>query len=322
MAFQFPTYGGYTGPYAGVQTGGGGGDAAAAAAGAFGMNPWALGIGAGTALLGAFGGSGAATKQKQILGYQRQIAEGQRNLFANAAPQYQAALERYANDIGLSNSLGLGGYSNQVGVSPHQAQRLGISPETTYQTGAGPTAENGYLMGPYDQQAYRLRSAAAEQALQHQMQNADQNLQFQLGRQGISTGTQAAALAREHQNALQNYADFRRQLAIQAGQQEQQNLQNFAALAGQGLGQGVPAESVLGQQAGVYGQQAQQGFGAAGSALNQLAQYATLQPYLQNAYAQGINPFYSQMGYGGYGMGVGQQTPMTLGTQGALGYGF
>ncbi len=305
MAFQFPSSGGFTGPYAGQAIdptgGGGGGGGFLSSIGLGGMNPISLGIGAIGGLAGLVSGSGAATKQKQILGYQRQIAEQQRNLMNYAVPQEKSALDQYASMIGMPGSQSLTGYGNASSIvgqgDTGYGHASGVAPggTATYQNQFTPGPQNGYLMGPYAQQAYRLRSAAAEQNLQHQTQNQDQNLEFQARQMGLSTGSTAAALAREHQQNLQQYGDFQRNLAINAGQQEQQNLQNYMAMLNPGMGMGGQAANIYGQQAATYGNQAQQGFGAAGQALGNMAQYYQMQPYLNQMAQAGMNPYASSL---------------------------
>src|SRR5437879_5893191 len=119
--------------------------------GSGGINPWSTGIQLGTGLLGLISGQGAAKKQSDILGYQRKMAREQFGAYNTALPQYQSALERYGQDIGLTPG-GPQGYGNSgqqyrggtigmhAGVAPGQT--------ATYTNQFTPGADNGYLMGP------------------------------------------------------------------------------------------------------------------------------------------------------------------------------
>src|SRR5438067_13784732 len=167
------------------------------------MDPYSTGLQAAGMVGGRISSQGAANKSKQLMGAQYNFARRQLGQYDALQPQYMKALETYGQNLGMVPG-GVQGYGNTA-VSPHNAARLGIDPNTTYQNHYTPSADKGYLMGPYDQQAYRLRRAQAEQDLQHQMQGADQNLLFEAQQRGLATGSTAAALAREHQGLLQGY---------------------------------------------------------------------------------------------------------------------
>lgn len=255
-----------------------------------------------------FTGQGAANKSKQLMGLQRGYARRQLGQYDLYQPQYNAAMERYGQDIGMVPG-GPQGYVNQTGVSPHQANRLGIDPNTQFQNPMAPGAENGYLLGPYAQQSYRLLRQGAEQQLQRGMQGADQNLMFQLGQQGIATGSQAAALGREHSDMLRGYSDYLRNLAINAGDKQQQQQQQYLGMLQGAMAPGAEGAGILGQQGGMYGQQAQNAFGAMGGIAQNYVQNQAMQNAMQQMYGGGG-------GQGGYGNGninpaiFGAQQPM------------
>jgi hypothetical protein len=262
---------------------------------------------------GIIGGSGAAAKQKQLAGLQYNYGRRQLQAYDQYRPEYDQAMQHYANLIGASNSEGLGGYVPQVGVSPHQAQRLGIDPNTQFQNPNMGT-QNGYNLGVFGNQRYNLLRQGAEQQLQRGMQGADQNLLFQLGQQGIATGSQAAALAREHQGMLTDYAQYLRNLAIGAGGQEEANQRQYLAMLQGAMAPGAEGAGILGQQANMYGNQAAQGFGQAGQIAQNYIQNQAMQNALQAMYggggavgtAPGETPVGAGYNYGGtqpYGAG-------------------
>jgi hypothetical protein len=278
--------------------------------GAFGsgINPIQLGMGALGAVGGLYQGITQGGVQKKMMDEQLRMSRLQRNEFQQNLPLYNQALQQYGQNLGLvpGGPGGTGGNtSTEVGVGGGSyGHASGVAPggTATYQNQYAPNSSNGFLMGPYAQQAYRLRSAANEQNLGTQTQNQDQNLLYQSKMQGLASGSAEAGIARSHEQALQDYANSQRQLAINAGPQEQAGLQSFLGMLSPGLNMAGPASATLGQQAGVYGQQAQAGYGALGSSLSNLAQSSQMSQYMQQM-AQ--NPSLSMMGgYGGLGMGA------------------
>lgn len=278
------------------------------------IDPVTAGLQAGGALANYFTGQGAANKSKQLMGLQRGYARRQLNQYDQYQPQYNAALQQYGQSIGMVPG-GPQGYVNQTGVSPHQAQRLGIDPNTQYQNPLAPNQENGFLLGPYAQQSYRLLRQGAEQQLQRGMQGADQNLMFQLGQQGIATGSQAAALGREHSDMLRGYSDYLRNLAINAGDKQQQQQQQYLAMLQGAMAPGAEGAGILGQQGGMYGQQAQNAFGAMGGIAQNFVQNQAMQQAMQALYGGGGQT-------AGVGTGPGEQpVPVGYNYGGAQPYG-
>jgi hypothetical protein len=251
-----------------------------------GPDPVTLGLQAAGMAANYFTGQGAANKSKQLMGLQRGYARRQLGQYDLYQPQYNAAMERYGQDIGMVPG-GPQGYVNQTGVSPHQANRLGIDPNTQFQNPMAPGAENGYLLGPYAQQSYRLLRQGAEQDIQRQMQGQDQNLMFALGQQGIATGSQAAALGREHSDMLRGYSDYLRNLAINAGDKQQQQQQQYLGMLQGAMAPGAEGAGILGQQGGMYGAQAQNAFGAMGGIAQNYVQNQAMQNAMQALYGGG-----------------------------------
>ncbi len=231
-------------------------------------------------------GSGAQAKQKQLTGLQYNYGRRQLQQYDMYRPQYNEAMQRYGQEIGMVPG-GEQGYLNQVGVSPHQAQRLGIDPNTQFQNPMAPNEENGYLMGPYAQQSYRLLRQGAEQQLQRGMQGADQNLMFQLGQQGIATGSQAAALGREHSDMLRQYGDYLRSLAIGAGDKQDQQQRQYLAMLQGAMAPGAEGAGIMGQQGQMYGNQAANAFGQIGQTAQNYITNQQMQNALQQIYGGG-----------------------------------
>jgi hypothetical protein len=127
------------------------------------------------------------------------------------------------------------------------------------------------------------------------MLNANR-LRFQLGRAGIAEGSQASALARNAQQGQQEFGQFRRGLAINAGQEQERRMQALQQLIAQGFGQGSQAVAGYGQQAGMYGQQAQSAFGGLGNIIQQM-EYMKM---LRNLPSGGVD-----LRSGNYGGGLG-----------------
>jgi hypothetical protein len=240
-----------------------------------------------------FTGQGAAAKSKQLMGQQYNFGRRQMQQYDMYRPEYNQAMEQYGQSIGMLPG-GPQGYVNQTGVSPHQAQRLGISADTTFANPMAPGAENGYLLGPYAQQSYRLLRQGAEQQLQRGMQGADQNLMFQLGQQGIASGSQAAALGREHSDMLRGYGDYLRNLAIGAGDKQQQEQQQWLAMLQGAMAPGAQGAAIMGQQGQMYGNQAAQAFGQIGQTAQNYIQNQAMQQAMQQMYPDGgqqANPY-------------------------------
>lgn len=278
------TGGRFTPPGGGGGGGGGGG---------FGISPLALGLGA----LGIGGGLWSGIRNqgisKKLMDEQLRMARQQRDVYQQNIPGYEAALRQYAGMAGLPGYGDTGAYAGgRVGAmrnAPNQYQ------------GFTPTGSPGgnWNLGALDTQAMQARRAAAEEDLAQQTANADARYRQQAGLMGLSTGAQAAGLAQQHEQALQNYAGYRRGLAMQAGDIEAQRLGQYMGALGPSFGQGAQASATLGGQGAYYGNLAQQGYGAAGQALGGLEQYGMMNQYLQH-----MPGMYGMGGYGIPGMGM------------------
>lgn len=232
----------------------------------------AFGLDEGIGLAGAVGsyltGRSAANSQKELSRRQAQIIQQQGKTYAQTNPYYLQLLQSAAQNIGL----GQGG--QQMGSN---GQPMAVrDPVTGHYHDPTPQQDYGGLT-PED----NLRLRAAEEDINRNANLGANRLRFQGQLSGLNTGAQEAGQAHNQQLALQQYANYRRQLAIQAPQEQAQRLQQFAGLLNPGLGQGAAASAGYGQQAGQYGQQAAQGFAGVGQALQNYQYQQNLKKYSQ-----------------------------------------
>lgn len=204
----------------------------------------ALGLGGILSGVGGFasllGGRSASNASKEQSRRQAQLLEMQGQNFRAAQPYYQQALQQASQYAGL----GLGAPDAQG------RQHFGLG-------------------GNWGNQEDQLRLQQAEEDINRRQQMQSNQLRFQAGRSGLNEGALGANLARNAAQGQQQYGQFRRGLAINAGQEQERRLQALQQLIGQGFGQGSQAAAGYGQQAGMYGQQAQQSFGDLGNILQQ-----------------------------------------------------
>jgi hypothetical protein len=214
------------------------------------------------------GGLAANKASKEMSRRQAQGIQMQNQNARLTQPYFQQALQQAANYANLGNADGV----SQTGDSRF---RLG---------------------GNWGNEQDQLRLQQAEEDIaRRQMLNANR-LRFQLGRAGIAEGSQASALARNAQQGQQEFGQFRRGLAINAGQEQERRMQALQQLIAQGFGQGSQAVAGYGQQAGMYGQQAQSAFGGLGNIIQQM-EYMKM---LRNLPSGGVD-----LRSGNYGGGLG-----------------
>lgn len=104
-----------------------------------------------------------------------------------------------------------------------------------------------------------FRMQQAEEDIDRLARQRAQQLQYRLGQQGIGgSGTMAAALARNESDALSQLANFRRQLAIGAGQEQERRMSALMQFLNPALGAGPALAQQYGQMAGQFGQQGAQ----------------------------------------------------------------
>lgn len=267
-----------------------------------------LGIGG-----GLFQGMENSGVQKKLMDEQLRLARSQYGQYLQNVPMYQQALQQYAGMANLPGYAGSNaGYGSagwtsgttkggqQYGMFGSRRTAPGGSNAMVNYSG---TPNDGWNLGALDTQAMQARQAAAEESLSRQTQAADAQYRQQGALMGLSSGSIAGGLAQQHESALENYAGYRRGLAMQAGDIQAQRLGSLMGALGPGFQLGQQGSATLGQQAGQYGALAQQGFGAVGQTLGNLQQYQMMNQYL-NAL-----PY---MGYGTQGAPGGIGLPMNL----------
>jgi hypothetical protein len=130
-----------------------------------------------------------------------------------------------------------------------------------------------YGTNPADQ----YRFAQAEDEIGRLRQRRAQQLQYQLGQQGAGTNTTAAALGRNEEDALRQLTEFRRNLAINAGSEQERRVGALLGALSPGFGQGQAAAGIFGQQAAQAGSQLGQASAGIGDALQNYMLWRALQ---------------------------------------------
>ena len=233
-------------------------------------------VGGGLSLLGA---NQARRSQQSALGPQKQLAQQQLGLYRQASPYYGQILQYLAGNAGLgvpgAQSSVPGGMGQPGFAGPGTGHPAPGTPSLTGAPAAIPTGALGiYGTNPADQ--YRFQQA--QEQIDAQRRQQAQRLQYQLGQQGAGANAIASVLGRNENAAMDQLAKFRQGLAINAGQEQTNRVQQLLGALGAGFGQGGQAGGLLGQQAALAGNQLSQAGAGIGSALDNL----TLMRILQN----------------------------------------
>jgi hypothetical protein len=121
---------------------------------------------------------------------------------------------------------------------------------TTNRTG-GP---NDQQMGIWNNPEDRMRMMAAQDDIDRYQGQQSNRLRHNLAGRGLlDSGMYSSGEQELSENALQSFADFRRQMAIGAGGEEERRMQQFLGALAPAMGMSAPAAntfSQLGQQAG------------------------------------------------------------------------
>jgi len=240
----------------------------------------AIGVAEGIAGLGLIGnylgGRSAANSQKEMSRRQAQLIGKQTELYNQTSPMYNQLLQEYARRAGIGPGAD---YSQEYG----QAMSRGVNPMTGNATTTYRPGPNDGLL-PED----RARLQAAEEDINRQARYGSNQLRFNQGLQGLNQGAQAAAQTRLQSEAARGYSNFRRGLAMDAGARQDQRLQQLQGALGFGLGQGSQAAGGYGNQAAMYGNQAQQAYSGIGDIVQQYNYGQNLRKYGQQD--GGYNP--------------------------------
>jgi hypothetical protein len=204
-------------------------------------DPVSTGIAAGGAFANLLSGRSAANAQKEQMRRQAQTIGMQNQNFRAAQPYWEPLLQQYAARAGLQTS---------PGVTQTGANQFSLSP-----TGTNNRAQFG-MGGQFGSYEDQLRLREEEEGINRWLREQGSRLAHQAGLQGMGEGTRAAMLRGIQSDAGQQYGQFRRGLAINAGQDQERRMAQLQQLLGMGFGQGSQAAAGYGQQAGVYGGQA------------------------------------------------------------------
>jgi len=244
-------------------------------------------VGAGSSFLG---GRSAANAQKEASRRQAQLIKKQSNLFGQTSPLYLQLLQQAAQGLGGYGGPGSAaqmlGYGQPQGQAGHQIAYQ--NPVTGHYSDPQqqPQMPNYGGLSPED----NLRLKGAEEDINRYAQQNANRLRFNANLSGLNTGAQGAGLARNEQEAMRQYAQFRRGLAVNAPHEQQQRFQNFASLLNPGLGMGAAASAGYGNQAALAGQQADAGYAGVGQALQNYQYQRNLKKYGQNPYGIPTSP--------------------------------
>lgn len=240
-----------------------------------------IGIGEGLAAAGAIGnyfqGRSAANAQKEMSRRQAQLIGAQTGLFNQTVPQYQQLLQEYARRAGI----GGGGYSQEYGNAMSQRNAGALPPGASgYQPGGTITQ---YRQGPNDglMPEDRIRLEQLREGLNQQGRYGANQLRFNMGLQGLNQGAQGEAQRRLQSDLAKAYSRGQQQIGLDAIGRQDQRLAAFQNALGFGLGQGSQAAGGYGQQAQMYGNQAQQAYGGIGDIVSQYQYGQNLRRYGQ-----------------------------------------
>jgi hypothetical protein len=236
------------------------------------MAAWMIpAVGAASSLFGALG---AGKAQKRQAAAAEAGSKLQRKAFHQANPYYQQALAALGQGAGLNvtpyttpvkgakpGAPGFGGTPGMASIQPVGGQPpMGQPP-----AGAASTPGQGNIYETSPEDVYRLQQA--EEDIGRQNSLASNALMRRLGQQGIGGSTLGSALTQQGQSAMDRFAQFRRQLAMNATQERQNRLMQLINAAQPGLSMGQQGISNAMGMANMYGQQGQQAAGGIGNAI-------------------------------------------------------
>lgn len=222
-----------------------------------------------------FGQNQAAKAQKDAARPAKTIAGMQKNLFAQTQPYYAPILQLLAQRAGVQMPGG--------GLPPLAKGGTGTTPGGPGPAGSltphlpmGTTAMPENQLGIFGQGEDRLRFAQAEEELERIRRQRNAELLLGLTRQGAGAATTSAALARNEGQYQEGLADFRRNLAINAGDEQARRAQALLSALSPGFGLGQSAAGILGDQAGLAANRANAMGQATGDALSNYLLYQAM----------------------------------------------
>jgi hypothetical protein len=247
----------------------------------------------------------AAKAQREAAQPAKNLAGMQKQLFGQAQPYYSPILAWMMQHAGIPGGPAAnvsGGPNNalaqtqpiRAGQTPFGAGSggpitpAGTSPQTPLPMGS--TAMPESQLGVYGQGEDRLRFAAAEEELDRIRKQRAAELLLGLQRQGAGAATTSAALARNEGDYMQNLAGFRRNLAINAGDEQEQRVAALLGALSPGFGLGQSAAGTYGNLSGIAAGQANASGAAMGDALSNYLLYQAMRRQQQPGTAPGPPP--------------------------------
>ncbi len=202
------------------------------------------------------------------------------------ANRFQAA----AQGVPSTQPVGRPVYANAAG-----APMMGAA----MPTGTGALGDN--QLGVFGQGEDRLRLMGAEEDINRQRDKNVNALTARLMRQGLgNSATMGSGLTKLFSEGDQQLAGFRRQLAINAGEEQRRRLGELLGALSPGMGAGNAASNIFGQQSAMANQGVQNAMGGLGN----LLQTWQLQQMLKQGGGQG-NIFQENLPGGGFYRTVG-----------------
>jgi len=208
------------------------------------MNPLLL-IPAALSAFAALKGSSAAKKSANA---QKSIADKQAALYNQALPSYQDTINALRQNAGFApldynatqtSQQPVGGLLGRAGVTHTVTTN---NPQPLYNN----VTDN--QLGPYNNPADRLRLLGAEENINRGLTGRQNQLSFSLGRRGLTgSNYDVAGRAALMSQAEQQRGAFARNLAINAGQEQERRLQLLLNALNPGLGSGPAASNAYGQ---------------------------------------------------------------------------
>jgi hypothetical protein len=231
------------------------------------------------AATGVYSAVNANRNQKKATSLQQGIAKNQNQLFQQTTPYYGAILQYLAQNAGINLP--------QSGVATPARYEQGLTGPKRLVAGTGSPAGtptnalassplpsgSGALPDSYlgvfgQNEQDRLAFGQAEEDLGRQRERREQQLRFRLGQRGAGEATISSAMAQNEGDYQSQLAAFRRQIALAARAEQERRVAQLLGAMNPGLGQGAAASAAFGQNAAMYGGQANAAGAGLGSFLS------------------------------------------------------
>jgi hypothetical protein len=230
------------------------------------VDPYSTAIQGAGVLANYYTGASANKASKEMMRRQAQGLDLANQTYRQAMPYYGSALQQLAANAGVMR---------EPGVMQTGENRFSLSP-----SGGDDRAQFG-LGGGFGTRGTQLKFQAGQEAAERYARMRGNSLAGTARNRGLTEGTIGAMLGGNERAMQHNLLGFRRQLAMQEEQDQQQKLAALMAGLGPAFGQGAQAMAGYGQQAGQYGQQANQAFAGMNQGVQDWSQQEALRRYAQ-----------------------------------------